>query len=241
VISLYLTFTPVGLGQILGVQGRYFVPLALLLFLTLAGLPWIKKITGFSLKWTVALLAAALFLNVLGILFAFHMPCGTTFYQTGLCYRPLYRDFPSDTHASPPISNEISLKQEFHVTCNGLTELRLLIAASSGEDQEMTRFTLEDPATNRVLINRSVPNNQISKSDWYPLRMDPDWQSAGKHYILNILSTNTASNGPRLLYTTQPEFNLGDLYQNGQLMNEDIVLQYGCVAGLRKIWLTGKP
>lgn len=31
------------------------------------------------------------------------------------------------------------------------------------------------------------------------------------------------------------------LYENGEPIPEDLVLQYGCVAGLRKIWLTGKP
>ena len=236
----YMTFTPVGSNQILGVQGRYFVPLALLLFLALASLSWAKKISPPSFKWIVSFLAAALFLNILGIFFAFHVACGTTFYQTGLCYRPLYRDFPSDTHTSPPISSEISLRQEFHVTCNGLSELRLLITPSTARDRGMTRFTLEEASANQTVLDRSIANNQISTNDWYPLRFDPDWQSAGKQYILNIFSTNTTSDGLRLLYTTQPEFNLGDLYQNGQLLNEDIVLQYGCVAGLRKIWLTGK-
>lgn len=105
----------------------------------------------------------------------------------------------------------------------------------------MTRFTLQDASTHRTMMDRSIANNQIAQNDWYPLHIDPDWQSAGKQYVLNILSTNTADEGLKFLYTTQPEFNLGNLYQNGQLMKEDIVLQYGCIAGLQKIWLTGKP
>lgn len=105
----------------------------------------------------------------------------------------------------------------------------------------MTRFTLQTAAGNQTLLDTSIRNAQISTDDWYPLRFDPDWQSAGKEYILKIIGTNTSPNqGLKLLYTPQSEFDLGNLYENGQLQKEDIVLQYGCITGLRKIWLTGQ-
>jgi hypothetical protein len=44
-----------------------------------------------------------------------------------------------------------------------------------------------------------------------------------------------------LFFTPQPEFDLGILYENGERLEEDMVLQYGCITGLRKIWLTGTP
>jgi hypothetical protein len=91
-------------------------------------------------------------------------------------------------------------------------------------------------------LDTSIRNNQISADDWVPLRFDPDWQSAGKEYILKIFSTDAPKGqGVKLLYTPQSEFNLGDLSENGRPRKEDLVLQYGCVTGLRKIWLTGKP
>jgi uncharacterized membrane protein len=119
ILSLYVSFTPVGLDEILGVQGRYFIPLALLPFLSISSLLGTKKTTVSSPKWVVSFLAIALSLNIAGIILSFYVPCGTTFYQTGLCYQPLYKDFTSETRLSQPITNEVSLTQEIRVACDG--------------------------------------------------------------------------------------------------------------------------
>jgi uncharacterized membrane protein len=240
-VPLYLTFTTVGLNQLLGMQGRYFIPLALLPALGLASLLIIKKFT-ISSNWVITFLTVALSLNVLGIILAFYVPCGTTFYQTGLCYGPIYKDFTNETRLSPPISEHISAVQELKVSCDGFSELRVLLTPSTPGDQGTSRFTLQKTSSGQTLLDMSIRNDQISTKDWYPLRFDPDWQSAGKEYILKILGTNTSlGQGLKLLYTPQSEFDLGNLYENGQLQKEDIVLQYGCATGLQKIWLTGKP
>jgi len=170
------------------------------------------------------------------------VPCGTTYYQTGLCYQPLYKDFSPETHLSEPISNEVLITQEVHIACNGLAELRVLLTPSIAETNTTTRFVFEDPSTNRNLLDISVTNDLIRSETWHQLSFDPDWRSAGKQYILKLFSTNTpAGHGLRLLYSTQPQPELGSLYENGQLLQDHIVLQYGCITGLRKIWLTGKP
>lgn len=238
----YTTFTPVGSDQIFGMQGRYFIPLSLLLFLTLSSLSWTRKITISSPKWLITFLSIALFLNTLGLFLSFHVPCGATFYQTGLCYRPLFKDFPNETRASPPVSNDLSLTQEIRVGCDGLAEVRLLMLPSVPEDRGATRFTLQDPTSGQILLDTSIANDQISAEDWYLLRFDPDWLSTGKQYILTVSSANPSpGQGLKFLYTPQSEFDLGHLYESGLAIQEDIVLQYGCVTGLQKIWLTGKP
>jgi len=123
-----------------------------------------------------------------------------------------------------------------------LAELRVWLIPSMPADQGTTRFVLQDPMGDQALFDKSITNNQISTEDWYSLHFDPDWRSAGNHYLLEVTGTDTSpEQGLKLLYTPQSEFNLGDLHENGQLMQEDIVLQYGCVTGLQKIWLAGRP
>jgi hypothetical protein len=242
IVSLYATFTPVGSDQVLGVQGRYFTPLALLLLLTLASFSWVGKIAINSFKSTIAFLSLALSLNIVGLVLSFYVPCGATFYQTGLCYRPLFKDFPSEVGHSPLVSDGILLTQEIQVACNGLTEVRFMVIPSTPGDQGVTHVVLQDPVTEQTLTQTPVKNNQVTSEDWYSVRFEPDWDSAGKQYLLKILGVNSSPDqGLRLLYTTQSEFNLGNLYEDGQLLEKDIVLQYGCATGLRKIWLTGKP
>ena len=239
IAPLYITFTPVGANQILGLQGRYFIPLALPLFLVLASFSRKRILPFLSTRWIIALLAGALSINLLGLFFSFHVPCGSTFYQARLCYRPLFRDFPSDVQPSQPLSEGMSFAQEIRVACNGLTEVRLLVVPSTINDQGSTRFLLEDTSDKRALLETSIRNDQVRVEDWLSLSFAPDWNSAGKQYIIKV--TGVSGRGLRFLFTPQAEFNLGDSYENAQLLDEDIVLQYGCVTGLRRIWVTGKP
>jgi hypothetical protein len=235
IASLYLTFTPVGSDEVLGVQGRYFVPLALLAFLALPALSW-PRIPVASPGRISALLGLALSLNVVGILLSFHVPCGSTFYQPELCYQPLSRDF-SETRHSPFVAGDTSLAQEIQVACNGFAEVRVLLSPSPGE-QGSTRFILQDLHTDQTIIDRSIADTEISGEAWYPLRFDPDWHSGGKRYLLEILAMDASiRQGPQVLYTTQSEFDLGMLIENGQPLEENIVLQYGCATGLRQLWL----
>ena len=240
-VPLYLTFTTVGLNELLGVQGRYFVPLALLPVLALASI-LIPKRVAISSNWVMGLLTVTLAMNIGGIILAFYVPCGTTFYQTGLCYQPLYKDLSNEARLSPPITEEVSITQGINVACNGFGEVRVLLTPSTSSDQGKTRFILQEEVSDQILLDTDIVNSQFSADDWVPLRFKPDWQSTGKTYLLKILGTNDSTGqGPKLLYTPQSEFNLGDLYENGQLQKDDLVLQYGCVTGLRKLWLTGKP
>lgn len=242
IVSLYLTFTPVGSDQIFGVQGRYFIPLALLLFLVFGSFSWQQNIAMISPKWVTSPLMSALAVNILGILLSFYIPCGTTFYQLGLCYQPLYRDFTSGARLSEPISNKNSLTQEISVAYNGLTEVRVWVIPSILEDQGSTRFVLQDASTDQILLDHSVPNEQFREETWYPLSFPPDWSSAGKQYVLKMISKDSpAGQGLRVFYSLQPEINLGSLHENGNSVQGNIVLQYGCITGLRKLWLTGTP
>lgn len=239
IASLYLSYTPVGFDKVFGVQGRYFVPLALPLLLALSSFSWQRKIVFPSTRWIITFLTAALSLNLLGLYFSFHVPCGSTFYQTGLCYRPLFKDFPSEVRASEPVSGGTSLTQEIQVSCNGLTEIRILVTPST-DDQGTTRFLLADSSSAQTVSDTSIANDQIGADDWISLHFQPDWNSAGKQYSLNISGSDVSPNqGLRFLLTPQSEFNLGQAYESGRTIEQDIVLQYGCVTGLQKLWLTG--
>ena len=241
IVSLYLSFTPVGSDQIFGVQGRYLIPLSLPLILVLSSISWKRTLPAISPTWFIALLVIALALNLFGLFLSFHVPCGSTFYQTGFCYRPLFRDFSGDMRASQPVSDDIVLTQEFQVTCNGLAEVRVLLTPSTTGNLGVTRFLVEDSSTEQPILDKSIANAPIRGETWYSLPFEPDWFSSGKQYTLEVLGTGPVPNqGLRFFYTPQPEFDLGDSYENGELLEEDLVLQYGCVTGLRKIWLTGK-
>ena len=128
------------------------------------------------------------------------------------------------------------------VVCDGLAEVRVLVTPSGTGDQGTTRFLLKDSSGGRALLDTTSTNDQIRDEAWHALRFAPNWDSAGKQYILEISGIHSSpGQGLQVLFTPQSEFNLGNSYENGRLLEQDIVLQYGCVTGLQKIWLTGKP
>ena len=242
VAAMYVSFAAVGSDTIAGVQGRYFIPVALPLFLVFSSISWKRNFPIPSRLWISGILAITLFLNLLGLFFSFHVPCGSTFYQTGLCYRPLFRDLSGEVRTSPPVSGDTVLTQQFRVACNGLAEVRVLLTPSATEDHGIACFIILDAVSEQPLLDKSIANGPIREETWYSLPLETDWFSEGKEYILEILGTSPfPDQGLQFLYTPQPEFDLGDFYENGELLEEDLVLQYGCTAGLRKIWLAGKP
>ena len=90
-----------GLGSDLRRAGTIFYPTWCCHFFYSGKLSMEKDIScSFSQLDHRCISAVALSLNLLGLFFSFHVPCGSTFYQTGLCYRPLFKDFPSEVHAS---------------------------------------------------------------------------------------------------------------------------------------------
>ena len=115
----------------------------------------------------------------------------------------------------------------------------MLLFPSISESNGTTRFILQDPMSDQKIIDTLAQNDQINTDDWYSLRFNPDWNSNGKEYVLQVLSTDASTGqGLRLFYSAEPEFR-GNLYENGQLLQEGVALQYGCITGLRKLWLTG--
>lgn len=240
ILSVYLTFTPPGVNYILGVQGRYFVVLVLPIFLAISSIARPNKLSVPDSKWITGPLTIALALNLAAIYFSFHVPCGATFYRADLCYQPSFRDFPRETRVSSPIADDVTMTQNIQVACNGLGGIRIFM--SSPGDRGTTRFIVQDASSGETLLDTSVVNSKFPTEDWYRLSFEPDWGSAGKEYTLQIIGAESpASHGPQVLFTTELESGLGNLSENGQELQEDILLQYGCTTGLRKIWRTGRP
>ena len=237
---LYLTFNPVGSGLIDGVQGRYFATVMPLLFLALACLPFQKRIRtpvslpiffgGFSLVFYIA-----------GMYLSYHVLCGSQFYRTDLCYQPNYKNWaPNELH-SPPLTDQLTFVQEIVPECNGVSELRVWVNATGADPNGITEFTLRDVYLERELTSVSILNSELPDGNWHSLRFPPDWESNGKLYLLTIRNNSQNNPGPRIAYSLRAEYSAGKLFENDQPLNNDLIFQTGCVAGLNKIRQIGSP
>ena len=231
----YLDFTPVGSSDILGVQGRYLIPVMPLLLLACAGwlqtrrMRLIASLTAASLVIGLAIFAAGFFLS-------YDVPCGTKDYSAGICYQPLYKYWNPDSSYSPPVSGGPGLVQKFQPICNGMTEIQVWVNASGTNGEEKTDFRLQESGSGTVLVERSVANATLPEGAWYLLKFDPEWKSAGKPFTLTIHADPPSDAGPRFAYYGQYETDTpGSLSVNGQPSRTNLIYQYGCITGLEKI------
>ncbi len=235
VSSLYLSFTPVGSPFILGVQGRYFIPIMPLLFLALTGLAALERFRKLG-AWIGSFTSAGLLIYLVGLVLSYHVVCGSEYYRTGLCYLPNYKNWAPDQRYSPPISNQVTLKQEILPRCNDLTSIRVWVNSSGSAINAVTEFIVK-ANDNQVTAQRTISDHELPDGNWFALNFAPDPSSLGKLYTLTIQSDDPASvNSLKVSYSLKPEYTDGKLYENGQAVPQDMIFQYGCAAGLQKLW-----
>jgi uncharacterized membrane protein len=237
---MYITFNPVRSQGIGAVQGRYFVTAMPPLFLALAGLPSLKRLRLPAVIPAV-LGVSSLILYSAGMYLSYHVLCGSQYYKEGLCYQPNYKNWAPDELYSPPLSNQLTLKQEIVLECNGATEVRVWMNAEKTDPAGTTEFILEDVNLGRELTRESILNSEFPVGSWYSIHFEPDWESMGKFYLLTIRSDQESNAGPRIAYSLRPEYPAGKLYENDEPVGNDMIFQTGCVAGFDVPDPTNKP
>jgi hypothetical protein len=169
------------------------------------------------------------------------VPCGSQYYQRGLCYQPNYKNWAPNDRYSAPISNQLSLKQEIVPECNGLTEVRVWVNATGADPNEKTTFVLREISQPSAIASVMASNSELPAGSWYTLHFQPDWASAGKLYELIIGGESSNNSGPRIAYSLRQEYPEGKLYENEEPIQRDVIFQTGCIAGWEKIGFAGAP
>ena len=238
IVSLYVAFTPVGSQFVAGVQGRYFTPVLPLLLLGLLGIwPRRRDAVEFPERRVSAALAAwlsagALLLYTGGLLLSYHVPCGSEYYQAGLCYQPEYKNWAPGAASSPPVTPAMTLTQEIVPACNGMQQVLVWVNSPGSDASGTTVFTLRDPRQSTDLMQQTFQNADLPEGGWVRLNFPPQDSSQDNLYLLTI--GGSSPGGMQAGYSLKPEYLKGKLSENGKPVSQDILFQYGCLAGLQK-------
>jgi uncharacterized membrane protein len=254
IISLYVAFTPARSLLVAGVQGRYFTVIMPLLFLAAYGLvtgsarggkpdagPGSRISTGSQSPRpsplpaiSAGLASFALLLFTGGLILAYHVPCGSQYYEWGLCYQPQYKNWAPESVSSPPISSSLTLTQEIVPACNHMTDLRVWVNSRGADPQATTTVLLRAPTQEKDVLRQTFRNADVSVGSWLTMRFPSEGGSSGQLYILT-LTGSASDDGLRLGYSEKPEYLDGRLMENDTALGQDILFQYGCVAGLQQL------
>jgi len=240
IILLYVAFTPVRSLLVAGVQGRYFTVVMPLLFLALLGLPprGTQTPTRQSPHWAVILASASLILYMTGLLLSYHVTCGSQYYRLDLCYQPQYKNWAPQSVSSSAISPTLTLTQEIVPACDGMTELRMWVNSTGTDPVASTTVALRAPTEQKDLFKQTFVDAQIPKSGWLTVHFAPEWHSDNQLYILKL--TGSSPDGIRIGYSDKAEYLDGKLFENDTPVAQDMLFQYGCLAGLRSLQANGQ-
>jgi uncharacterized membrane protein len=242
IVSLYVAFTPARSLYVAGVQGRYFTVVMPLLFLAASGLGWAQFAGGLDawasqhgrvlISAAAGLAVAALVLFTAGLLLSYHVPCGSQYYRWSLCNQPQYKNWAPESVSSPPLTSTMTLTQEIVPACDGMTELRVWVNSNGGDNEGTTTLLLRAPSREAVLEEVTHQNPAIAERGWLTVTFPPEWDSGGQLYLLKLSGSTT--DGIRVGYSEKPEYLRGRLLENDIPLGQDVLFQYGCVAGLQK-------
>ena len=246
IASLYVAFTPVRSQLVAGVQGRYFttvMPLPLLALVVMfayrgepAGRPWPANIR-IPTALPVILGLSALLLYVGGLILSYHVPCGSEYYRFGLCYQPEYKNWAPEASSSPPVAPAMTLTQEIVPACDGMQQLLVWVNSPGSDPAGTTQVTLRAPQEEKDLVRQTFKNASIPEDGWLKLNFPPEWQSSRNLYLLTLSSSSAG--GMQVGYSAKSEYLKGKLTENGSPVEQDMLFQYGCIAGLQR-WQIGK-
>lgn len=217
-----------GTGEVREIQGRYLTGAMPLLVLALTGLRLPRVHSRSWLVGSATILGLGTY--VAGLVLAYHVSCGTRYYEPGVCLIPRYKNWAPWDHPTPPISHPIVLRQEILVECDGLSELRLWVNSEKAADGA-TRFQLRHRMAPGPVLDEQIANWELPQGEWVRLGFERQPQSEGEVYILLVRGEGVGQEGVTLGMTVRPEYEAGQLYLGGEEVGQDLFFQYGCSTG----------
>jgi hypothetical protein len=152
----------------------------------------------------------------------------------------VYKDWAPDSNYSEPLAAEDEFTQEIVPECEGMTELRIWLDASSANPFGSTAVLLRDPPRDLTLVEETFPNHMLPHRNWLSLLFPPQGQSKGHLYLLRLRAEPGQGPGAQVALSLHPEYTIGNLSRGSQPSELDIVFQYGCLTGLEKVLRGGR-
>jgi hypothetical protein len=180
---------------------------------------------------------SVLVLSSAGMYLAYHVRCGTSYFQSGLCYQPVYKNWSPNTIYFEPISSTLNLTQWIMPKCNGMNAVRIWIDSTGSDPNGKTQFILNDEENDIAALDLFESNSDLPIQGWLTLTFPEDWKSGGKWYTLSVQNPQSdTGRGIRVASSIRAEYIDAPLIQGMVTLEKDMIFQYGCIAGWQALF-----
>ena len=226
----YAHYSPeelVGLGK----QGRYFIFIAPLLYIPLAGLVTVGEQWARWVKLAATgLLAGAIVFFSLGIYATYYSVCGSSFYTFKSCTQPIYKNLDIVSAPEVLVNNKSGVTQGISSVCGKLTTARVLVSSVPASGSGSLRFSLLDH-NRQIVTAQDYPLASLRADAWLSLPVPPLSGRVNPGYFIQLESNDLlAPQGVGLATSKSDHYRDGDLYADGKKMDGDLIFQYSCIS-----------
>jgi hypothetical protein len=215
----------------LGKQGRYFIFIAPLLYIPLAGLVSVEE------RWTrwarlaaTGLLTGTILFFSLGIYTTYYTVCGSSYYTFKPCIQPIYKNL--DTASAPQVlvNSTSGITQGISSVCGKLSATRVLVGSVPAGGSGSLRFSLLNH-NGKILAAQDYPLASLKADTWLTLSVPALAGRVNPGYFIQLDSTDIPSlQGVGLPTSESDHYRDGELEVAGKKMNNDLIFQYACIS-----------
>ncbi len=227
-MMFFLVHYEPGTNSDLGQQGRYFIPVAPLFFIPLAGLvslrEWNRRAAGYLASGA---LVVTLAFYSLGLYAAYYTECGYAQFAGQKCVLPVYKNI-EKVNAPLVMLNQDNptANQQFSNTCGErLQAVQVLVNAVSAQGGTL-RYSLLD-SQGQVAASQTIPLSEIVIQKPLILKVDGAAAQSGPYEIR--LDASGLAQGESVGLALRPgDHYPGALTVAGEPLDGDLIFQYVC-------------
>ena len=215
----------------LGKQGRYFIFIAPLLYIPLAGLVAVgERWTGWVKLSVTGLLAGTILFFSVGMYATYYSVCGSSYYTFKACTQPVYKNLDSASAPQVLVNDKSSITQTISSVCGKLTAARVLVRSVPAGGSGSLRFSLLDH-NRQVVAAQDYPLDRLKADEWLSLPAPPLSGRVNPGYFIQLESVDlSAPQGVGLATSKSDHYRDGELDVAGKKIDGDLIFQYSCIS-----------
>ena len=221
----YLHYSPGDLNAF-GKQGRYFIPMAPLLYLAVSGWFYVGNVWERRIKYlSVGLFTLVLVLYSFGLYATYFTYCDSTLYTFGTCSQPVYKNLDITTTPDVKIAAGETLTQGFLRTCPQFQSVSVYVKSASANSKGTLRYSILDNS-DRLIASQEIPVASIHSGKYLEIA------AKSTNYQLYKIKLEAVGLSPdeNLSFATNEDSSYGNgvLTVAGKPMETDLIFQFTC-------------